>query len=119
MKFCAAHWAEVNRAIKVLGLFDYVSHHTPEAVDEALRCAVLSVFSGEDLGKKDENFDPLVVVHLTFAIRMIACGWGPRALVRCPVCIAVEQGHSDWIKEALDASVKAVAEFPPSYPDPD
>ncbi len=101
MKFCQPHWEQLKNAIKVRGLFDFVSSSGMEAVTKT---------SADQ--SKAENFEPLMGSHNMIVANALQAGglymMGTKedGTPYCPVCEAEKHGHTGWIDKAADAALE-------------
>lgn len=111
MKFCDEHWTQLRDAIKVRGLFDFVSGSGEEAVKNL-------VSASERPTKK--NYDPLMSAHNMIIGNAINAGGayllgvnpdGPEGHY-CPVCEAEKHDYKGWIDLAADGVKQYIETLP-------
>lgn len=112
MKICPKHWEQLKHAIKVRGLFDFVSASGSEMFER-----VLGDLQGEQTTRR--NFDPLMACNNSLFANALQYG-GLYLMMQqedgteyCPVCEANKHGQEGWIDLAADSAAEYMKTLPP------
>lgn len=98
MQFCLRHWAELKKAIRDRGLWDFVSGSGEEVAARMKR-------SLDAEAPTTDNWDPLMSAHSRiFEESVKVNGLAVMADGFCPICVSVGGGvaEGNWINGAAD-----------------